>query len=67
MISPHGSKTLKTLLLEGKEKDEELKKVLREDQVPEDMIAAERDIFTAQARESGKPDTSLILSHGVAS
>jgi len=27
-----------------------------EDQVPEAMIAAERDIFTAQARESGKPD-----------
>jgi elongation factor Ts len=27
-----------------------------EDQVPEDMIAAERNIFTAQARESGKPD-----------
>ena len=27
-----------------------------EDQVPADMIAAERDIFTAQARESGKPD-----------
>ena len=27
-----------------------------EDQVPEEMIAAERDIFTAQARESGKPD-----------
>jgi len=27
-----------------------------EDQVPTDMIAAERDIFTAQARESGKPD-----------
>jgi len=29
---------------------------ISEDQVPEDMIAAERDIFTAQARESGKPD-----------
>ena len=27
-----------------------------EEQVPEAMIAAERDIFTAQARESGKPD-----------
>lgn len=27
-----------------------------EEQVPADMIAAERDIFTAQARESGKPD-----------
>ena len=27
-----------------------------EDQVPEDMVAAERNIFTAQARESGKPD-----------
>ena len=27
-----------------------------EDQVPADMIASERDIFTAQARESGKPD-----------
>ena len=27
-----------------------------EDQVPADMIAAERDVFTAQARESGKPD-----------
>jgi len=27
-----------------------------EDQVPEEMIAAERTIFTAQARESGKPD-----------
>ena len=27
-----------------------------EDQVPAEMIAAERDIFTAQARESGKPD-----------
>jgi elongation factor Ts len=25
-------------------------------QVPADLIAAERDIFTAQARESGKPD-----------
>jgi len=27
-----------------------------EEQVPADMLAAERDIFTAQARESGKPD-----------
>ena len=27
-----------------------------EDQVPEDMVARERDIFTAQARETGKPD-----------
>jgi len=27
-----------------------------QDQVPEAMITAERDIFTAQARESGKPD-----------
>jgi elongation factor Ts len=27
-----------------------------EDQVPEEMIAAERNIFTAQARESGKPE-----------
>jgi elongation factor Ts len=27
-----------------------------EDQVPEAMITAERDIFTAQARETGKPD-----------
>jgi len=27
-----------------------------EEQVPEAMIATERDIFTAQARESGKPD-----------
>ena len=30
-----------------------------EDQVPEDMIATERDIFTAQARESGKPDNII--------
>ncbi len=29
---------------------------ISEDQVPEDLIATERDIFTAQARESGKPD-----------
>jgi elongation factor Ts len=29
---------------------------ISEDEVPADMIAAERDIFTAQARESGKPD-----------
>ena len=27
-----------------------------EEQVPQEMIATERDIFTAQARESGKPD-----------
>lgn len=27
-----------------------------EEQVPAEMIATERDIFTAQARESGKPD-----------
>ncbi len=30
-----------------------------EDQVPEDMLASERDIFTAQARESGKPDNII--------
>ena len=30
-----------------------------EDQVPEDMMAKERDIFTAQARESGKPDNII--------
>ena len=29
---------------------------ISEDEVPEDMVAAERDIFTAQAKESGKPD-----------
>ena len=29
---------------------------ISEDQVPADLIATERDIFTAQARESGKPD-----------
>jgi elongation factor Ts len=29
---------------------------ISEDQVPAGMIATERDIFTAQARESGKPD-----------
>jgi elongation factor Ts len=29
---------------------------ISENQVPADMIATERDIFTAQARESGKPD-----------
>ena len=29
---------------------------ISEEQVPAAMIAAERDIFTAQARESGKPD-----------
>ena len=32
---------------------------ISEDQVPEDMIAAERDIFTAQARDSGKPDNII--------
>ncbi len=30
-----------------------------EDQVPAEMIAGERDIFTAQARESGKPDNII--------
>ena len=30
-----------------------------EDQVPADMVAHERDIFTAQARESGKPDNII--------
>jgi elongation factor Ts len=30
-----------------------------EDQVPADMIAHERDIFTAQARETGKPDNII--------
>lgn len=30
-----------------------------EDQVPADMVAKERDIFTAQARESGKPDNII--------
>lgn len=30
-----------------------------EDQVPAELIAAERDIFTAQARESGKPDNII--------
>jgi len=30
-----------------------------EDQVPEDMVAKERDIFTAQARESGKPENII--------
>ena len=30
-----------------------------EDQVPEDMVAREREIFTAQARESGKPDNII--------
>ena len=29
---------------------------ISEDEVPGDMVAAERDIFTAQAKESGKPD-----------
>jgi elongation factor Ts len=32
---------------------------ISEEQVPADMIAAERDIFTAQARESGKPDNII--------
>lgn len=30
-----------------------------EDQVPAELIASERDIFTAQARESGKPDNII--------
>jgi elongation factor Ts len=30
-----------------------------EDQVPAELIAAEREIFTAQARESGKPDNII--------
>ncbi|MFV1972347.1 MAG: translation elongation factor Ts [Thiohalobacterales bacterium] len=30
-----------------------------EDQIPGDMVAKERDIFTAQARESGKPDNII--------
>jgi elongation factor Ts len=30
-----------------------------EDQVPADMVAKEKDIFTAQARESGKPDNII--------
>ena len=30
-----------------------------EDQVPEELIARERDIFTAQARESGKPENII--------
>jgi elongation factor Ts len=30
-----------------------------EDQVPEDTVVKERDIFTAQARESGKPDNII--------
>ena len=30
-----------------------------EDQVPEEMLASEREIFTAQARESGKPDNII--------
>jgi elongation factor Ts len=30
-----------------------------DDQVPEAMVAKERDIFTAQARESGKPDNII--------
>ena len=32
---------------------------ISEEQVPAAMIAAERDIFTAQARESGKPDAII--------
>ena len=32
---------------------------ISEEQVPAAMIAAERDIFTAQARESGKPDNII--------
>lgn len=32
---------------------------ISEDEVPEQMIAAERDIFTAQAKESGKPDNII--------
>jgi elongation factor Ts len=30
-----------------------------EDQVPEDLIAKEREIFTAQARDSGKPENII--------
>ena len=30
-----------------------------EDQVPEELLAGEREIFTAQARESGKPDNII--------
>jgi elongation factor Ts len=30
-----------------------------DDQVPEEMLAKEREIFTAQARESGKPDNII--------
>ncbi len=30
-----------------------------EDQIPGDLVAKERDIFTAQARESGKPDNII--------
>jgi elongation factor Ts len=30
-----------------------------EDQVPEELVARERDIFTAQARESGKPENII--------
>ena len=30
-----------------------------EDQVPEELVAAEREIFTAQARASGKPDNII--------
>ena len=32
---------------------------ISEDEVPEGLIATERDIFTAQARESGKPDAII--------
>ena len=32
---------------------------ISEDQVPADMIEKEREIFTAQARESGKPDNII--------
>jgi elongation factor Ts len=32
---------------------------ISEDQVPADLIEKERDIFTAQARESGKPDNII--------
>ncbi|MGD8873790.1 MAG: translation elongation factor Ts, partial [Gammaproteobacteria bacterium] len=32
---------------------------ISEEQVPADMIEKEREIFTAQARESGKPDNII--------
>jgi elongation factor Ts len=32
---------------------------ISEDQVPEDLVAREREIFTAQAQESGKPDNII--------